>query len=125
MSDDKRAYISRSQMLLVFLILNNRAKTKLAILAFLYCGGIVKNSILPQRELYCTSIDLPTNCFIFLSLRFHSLPSVTQSLSESNSYTKHSDCCLNTLKLYNKSLMLCKCSQIRTFNISGLNIYGL
>ena len=30
--------------LLVFLILNGRAKTKLAIVAFLCCGRIVKNS---------------------------------------------------------------------------------
>ena len=44
MSVVKRDYISRLQTLLVFLILNGTAKTKLAILAFLYCGQIVKNS---------------------------------------------------------------------------------
>ena len=45
MSVDKRDYISMLLTLLVFLISNNTAKTKLAILAFLYCGEIVKNSI--------------------------------------------------------------------------------
>ena len=37
--------LSRFETLLVFLILNDRAKTKLAILAFLCCREIVKNSI--------------------------------------------------------------------------------
>ena len=37
-------YISRLQTSLVKLILNGTAKTKLAILAFLHCGEIVKNS---------------------------------------------------------------------------------
>ena len=44
MSVVKGHYISRLQTLLVFLILNGTAKMKLAILAFLYCGEIVKNS---------------------------------------------------------------------------------
>ena len=44
MSVVERDYISRLQTLLVFSILNGTAKTKLAILAFLYCGQIVKNS---------------------------------------------------------------------------------
>ena len=44
MSVGKRDYLSRLQTLLVFLILNGIAKTKLAILAFLDCGEIVKNS---------------------------------------------------------------------------------
>ena len=38
----KRDYLSRLQTLMVFLILKGTAKTKLAILAFLYCGEIVK-----------------------------------------------------------------------------------
>ena len=38
-------YISWIQSLLDELILNGTAKTKLAMLAFLYCEGIVKNSI--------------------------------------------------------------------------------
>ena len=33
------------QQLFVFLILNGMAKTKFAIVAFLYCGEIVRNSI--------------------------------------------------------------------------------
>ena len=44
MSVSKGHYISRLQTLLVFLILNGTAKMKLAILPFLYCGEIVKNS---------------------------------------------------------------------------------
>ena len=45
MSVDKRDYLSMLQTLLVFLILNGIAKTKLAILPFLCCGEIVKISI--------------------------------------------------------------------------------
>ena len=41
----KRDYLSRLQTLLVILILNSMAKTKLAVLPFLCCGEIVKNSI--------------------------------------------------------------------------------
>ena len=41
----KRDNLSRLQTLLVFLILNGMAKTKLAILSFLHCGEIVKNSV--------------------------------------------------------------------------------
>ena len=44
MSVGKRDYFLRLQTLLVFLILNGVAKTKLAILPFLCCGEIVKNS---------------------------------------------------------------------------------
>ena len=40
----KRDYLSRLPTLLVFLILNGMAKTKLAILPFLCCGELVKNS---------------------------------------------------------------------------------
>ena len=46
MSVDKGNYLSILQTLLVFLILNGTPKTKLAILAFLYCGDIMKNSII-------------------------------------------------------------------------------
>ena len=43
MSVGKWDHLSRLQtLLLVFLILNNTAKTKLTILAFLYCEEIVK-----------------------------------------------------------------------------------
>ena len=45
MSVSKRDYLSRLQTLLVSLILNGMAKTKLAILPFSCCGEIVKNSI--------------------------------------------------------------------------------
>ena len=45
MSVGKRDYLSRLQTLLIFLILNGTAKTKLAILPFLCCEEIVKNSI--------------------------------------------------------------------------------
>ena len=45
MSVGKMDYLSRLQTSLVFLILIGLAKTKLAILPFLYCGEIVKNSI--------------------------------------------------------------------------------
>ena len=38
-------YISRLHTLLKYLIFNGRAKTKLAMLAFLYCVEFVKNSI--------------------------------------------------------------------------------
>ena len=38
-------FISRLNTLLDYLIFNGRAKTKLAMLAFLYCGEFVKNSI--------------------------------------------------------------------------------
>ena len=41
----KRDYLSRLQTLFVILILNGMAKTKLAVLPFLCCGEIVKNSI--------------------------------------------------------------------------------
>ena len=41
---DKRDYLSGLPTLLVFLILSGTAKIKLAILEFLYCGEIVKNS---------------------------------------------------------------------------------
>ena len=37
-------YISRLHASLNHLIFDGKAKTKLAILAFLYCGGFVKNS---------------------------------------------------------------------------------
>ena len=45
MSVGKMDYLSRLQTLLVFLILIGLAKTKLAILPFLYCGEIVKTPI--------------------------------------------------------------------------------
>ena len=38
-------YILRSNATLDWLIFSDKAKTKLAMLAFLYCGDIVKNSI--------------------------------------------------------------------------------
>ena len=41
---DKKENLLRLQTLLVFLILNRMAKTKLAILSFLCYGEIVKNS---------------------------------------------------------------------------------
>ena len=44
MSVVKRDYLSRLQTLFVFWSLNGIAKMKLAILAFLHCGQIVKNS---------------------------------------------------------------------------------
>ena len=56
--------ILRSNATLDWLILSNRAKTKLAMLAFLYCGEIVKNTIivvivanclLNSKILICTS----------------------------------------------------------------------
>ena len=40
----QNGYLSRSQTLLVFLILNGTSKTKLTILALMYCGQIMKNS---------------------------------------------------------------------------------
>ena len=54
-SVSKREFLSRLQTLLAFLILNGMAKMKLAILPFLCCGQIVKNSSLyvtckPDRE---------------------------------------------------------------------------
>ena len=45
MSVGKRDYLSRLQTLLVFLILDGMAKMKLAVLPFLCCGEILKNSI--------------------------------------------------------------------------------
>ena len=45
----KRDYLSRLQTLLVFLILNGTAKEKLAMLAFLQCKDIVKNSIVAEQ----------------------------------------------------------------------------
>ena len=51
MSVVKRDYLSRLQTLLVFLILNGMTETKLAILPFLCCWGIVKNSIGIAQEL--------------------------------------------------------------------------
>ena len=52
MSVVKRGYLAdfRLQTLLFFLILNGAAKTKLTKLEFLYCGEIVKNSILRAVE---------------------------------------------------------------------------
>ena len=52
MSVVKRDYLAdfRLQTLLIFLILNGAAKTKLTILEFLYWGEIVKNSILRAVE---------------------------------------------------------------------------
>ena len=49
---DKRHYLSGFQTLLVFLILNGMAKTMLAILPFLCCGKIVKNSIIARRDIH-------------------------------------------------------------------------
>ena len=46
MSLGKRDYLSRLQTLLLFFNLNDTAKTKLAIISFLYCGEIVKNRML-------------------------------------------------------------------------------
>ena len=43
-------YIWRSNALLDQLIFNGRAKTKLAMLAFLFCGEIVKNSICSDKK---------------------------------------------------------------------------
>ena len=40
----KRDYLSRLHTLSVFVILNGTGKTKLAILALLYCREMVKNS---------------------------------------------------------------------------------
>ena len=51
MSVVKRDYLSRLQTLLVFLILNAMIETKSAILPFLCCGEIVKNSIDIAQEL--------------------------------------------------------------------------
>ena len=51
-SRHNRLHISRLQILLVFLMLNGTAKMKLAILAFLYCGEIVKNSIKDPLNMY-------------------------------------------------------------------------
>ena len=48
MSVGKRNYLSRLQPWLVFLILINTAKTKLAILQFLYCGEMWKT---PMKEI--------------------------------------------------------------------------
>ena len=45
----KRVYLPRLQTLLVFVILNGMSKTKLAILPFLCCGEIVKNSIVRRN----------------------------------------------------------------------------
>ena len=50
-------YISRLNTLLHYLIFNGRAKTKLAMLAFLYCGEFVKNSI------QCRSHTVESNTF--------------------------------------------------------------
>ena len=50
----KRDYLSRLQTLLVFLILNGTAKEKLAMLAFLQCKDIVKNSIVAEQAFYIT-----------------------------------------------------------------------
>ena len=49
---ENKDYILRLKTsLLHFFISNGRAKTKLAILAFLYCGEFVKNSILLAQQL--------------------------------------------------------------------------
>ena len=48
MSVGKTDYLSRLQILLVFLILNGMAKRKLAILPFLCCGEIMKNRMLTE-----------------------------------------------------------------------------
>ena len=45
MSVGKEDYLLRLQTLLVFLILNGMAKTKLEILPFLCCGEIVKTLV--------------------------------------------------------------------------------
>ena len=58
MSVDERDYISRLQTLLVFLILNNTAKVKLAILAFLYCTEIVKNSITTKHLIHHALVEI-------------------------------------------------------------------
>ena len=47
----KRDYLSRLEtLLLVFLTFNGTAKMKLVILAFLYCGESVKNSIFNSSQ---------------------------------------------------------------------------
>ena len=60
MSVGKRDYLSRLQTLLVFIILNGTAKTKLAKLAFLQCEEIVKNSngYISTRNTLRTTVDL-------------------------------------------------------------------
>ena len=52
MSVGKRDCNSRLQTLLFFLILNGKAKTKSAILPFMCCGEIVKNSIVHILYVY-------------------------------------------------------------------------
>ena len=63
-------YVSKLNALLDWVILNGRAKTKLAMLAFLYCGKFVKNSSgpscgIPSRfhvsQIVCTLLCL--QCF--------------------------------------------------------------
>ena len=57
MSVDKRDYNLGLQTLLVFLILNSTAKAKLAILAFLYCGEIMKNSITTRHLIHHALVE--------------------------------------------------------------------
>ena len=52
--------ISRLFALLGYLIFNGRTKTKLAMLAFLYCGEFVKNSNVAQLYLHFIS-NVPKN----------------------------------------------------------------
>ena len=61
MSVVKRDYLSRLQILLVFLILNAMTETKLAILSFLCCWVIVKNSIGIAQELTDALMPNDTN----------------------------------------------------------------
>ena len=44
MSNGTRYYLSRLHTVLIFLVLNGMAKMRLAILPFLCCGEMVKNS---------------------------------------------------------------------------------
>ena len=61
MSVGKSDYLSRLQTLLVFLICNGTVKTKLAALVFLYCGEIVKYSIVLGDYNYSNSVEFPND----------------------------------------------------------------
>ena len=69
MSVDKRDFLSSLLTLLVFLLLNDTGKMKLAILAFLYCGEIVKNS---NGHFHKHTMIINAN-FVFPYLQFSSL----------------------------------------------------
>ena len=100
MSVGKRDYLPRLQILLVFEFLNGTAKIKLAILAFLYCGEIMKKLVttvkccrhaafhLPQLfEQHSYAIEMSARRCDLALLRYNEWPFMSLFLVNSPSFS--------------------------------------